>query len=147
MKLNPRIPLSDTFQARIAAQSILRNGFDPKRTVAELRPGHASYNVFFSKLMDEPAVRYQLERIMNRTDRNAEKFLKMNWELFEKLHETVMSGGKPERELLDAGLNANRILAKGYVSEKKSDAPEKPMRIDGLGDISTLVETKPEKVQ
>jgi hypothetical protein len=37
MRLNPSLPLSDSFQARLAAQAILRNQFDMKEAVAELR--------------------------------------------------------------------------------------------------------------
>jgi hypothetical protein len=39
MRLNPSLPLSDSFQARLAAQAILRNQFDMKKAVAELNCG------------------------------------------------------------------------------------------------------------
>lgn len=128
MRLNPKIPLSDSFQARIAAQCILRNQFDPKRVVSELRPDIKCYGPFFAKLMDEPAVRHELEVIMNRTERNSTKYVKMLWDWLE--------AENPEgtKETEENRRTAARLLGKAYIDTKGrvAETVQKPMVIEGL---------------
>lgn len=118
MRLNPAIPISERFQARIAAQSICFHSFNMKEAVAELRPDIKGWRTFGAKLLAEPAVLHEVEKIMNRTDRNASKFIDMNWEILEKFHKAIVSNEPVPKELAEAGLNSNRILAKGYITEK-----------------------------
>src|ERR1700674_6049590 len=75
MRLNPSLPLSDSFQARLAAQAILRNQFEMKKAVAELRGDIKQWRSFGQRLLAEPAVKHKLEIIMCRGDKNAQKFL------------------------------------------------------------------------
>lgn len=138
MRLNPKIPISDGFQARIAAQSILSNQFDPKRTVAELRPDLKCYRPFFAKLMDEPAVQCEVQKIMDRTERSAREFLDTLWEWLERLDATMETdGAPPTRAEIDAGLTAARLLGKVYLPQLMRSEPaafQSPLVIEGLGD-------------
>lgn len=129
MKLNPKIPLSDKFQSRLAAQAILRHQFDPKRVVAELRPDIKCYGPFFAKLMDEPAVRHELEKIMSRTERNSTKYVKMLWDWLE--------ADNPEgaKDVEENRRTAARLLGKAYLDPRKPpDAPSNPLHVDGMED-------------
>lgn len=146
MRLNPKLPLSHEFQARIAAQAIVSHGFNMKRAVAELRPDLKCYNIFGAKLLDEPAVRHEIEVIMNRTERNAQKFLKLMWDWLENEGvETEVANGQKVKLLSKSDVEmkqtAARILAKGYINEKGAEKqPSKPMVIEGLGsDVTNLV--------
>jgi hypothetical protein len=151
VKLNPSLPLSDPYQARLAAQAILRNQFDMKRAVAELRPDIRQWRAFGARMLAEPIIQDKIEVIMTRQDRNAQKFVAMNWEVWEKLHAKLIANEKPERELLEGGLNANRVLAKGYINEKKpADAPLRPYYVEGqdewLYNMTGLEIDKPKKM-
>jgi hypothetical protein len=142
MKLNPRIPLSDKFQSRIAAQAIVYHGFDMSKAVAELRPDIKYRSSFGQKLMAEPAVLNEIEVIMDRTENNAQKFLKLMWEWLEGPDASNPMDKAPTEKRLTAA----RILAKGYISEKKGgekDAPSKPMVIEGLGEGVTALTGDP----
>jgi len=145
MQLNPKLPLHDRFQARLAAQAIVRNLFDPRRTVAELRPDLRTYSHFFAKLLDTPEVQHEVEKIMNRTERNAARFLDKMWDWLE-------ADSVGDKDVAENKRTAARILAKGYISEKASkDAPTQPMRIEGLDgdalDKLTAAPVQREKVQ
>lgn len=151
MKLNPKIPISDKFQSRIAAQAIVYYQFNPKSVVAVLRPDLKCYRPFFAKLMDEPAVRDEIEAIMSRTERNATKFLKTLWDAIE-LYESYINDptkGPPPKHVTEVAQSAMRLLARGYVSEKSPrDPAQKPMVIEGLGEgLANLTgETETKKV-
>jgi len=119
MRLNPSLPLSDSFQARLAAQAILRNNFDMKKAVAELRPDIKQWRAFGQRLLAEPAVRHKIEIIMRREDKNAQKFLDTLWGWQERLDVSMKSDGVvPTRAEMEAGLTAARILAKGYLRRR-----------------------------
>ena len=118
MRLNPSLPLSDAFQARLAAQAILRHSFNMKLAVAELRPDIKKWRTFGQKLLAEPAVQHKIEIIMRRGDRNAMKFLDILWEWLDHLDAAMKTDGAvPTRAEMEAGLTAARILAKGYLAE------------------------------
>lgn len=125
--------------ARIAAQSIVFCQFDPKRVVAELRPDIKCYRPFFAKLMDEMAVRREIEIIMSRTERDATKFLKLMWDWLEAEPPSTQPGVTfIDKSLTERQLTAARILAKGYISEKKdAQQPAKPIVIEGLSEGMT----------
>ncbi|SRR5882672_2959386 len=134
MRLNPKIPLSDKFQARLAAQALVRNGFNLQATVKELRPDIVNIKKFGQTIMKESAVQYEVEKIMNRTENDAKKFLKMMWGWAEKL-DGVLNSETPvtaDKATVEAGLSAARILAKGYINEKAPAVELKPMIIEGL---------------
>jgi hypothetical protein len=127
MRLNPSLPLSDTFQARLAAQAILRNQFDMKKAVAELRPDIKQWRSFGQRLLAEPAVQHKLEIIMCRGDRNAQKFLKLMWDWLEAPPDAQ------DKSVTERRLSAARILAKGYIREKgPSETDYKPLVVDGM---------------
>jgi hypothetical protein len=134
MRLNPSLPLSDSFQARLAAQAILRNHFDMKRAVAELRPDIKQWRAFGQRLLAEPAVRHKMEIIMDRGDKNAQKFLDTLWEWLEHLDAAMKTNGAiPTKAEMEAGLTAARILAKGYIREKSpGETDAKPLVVDGM---------------
>jgi hypothetical protein len=134
MRLNPSLPLSDSFQSRLAAQAILRNHFDMKKAVAELRPDIKQWRAFGQRLLAEPAVRHKMEIIMDRGDKNAQKFLDTLWEWLERLDTSMKTDGAvPSRTEMEAGLTAARILAKGYIRETgPSETDLKPFVVDGM---------------
>jgi hypothetical protein len=135
MRLNPSLPLSDSFQARLAAQAILRNHFDMKKAVAELRPDIRQWRAFGQRLLAEQTVRHKIEIIMDRGDKNAQKFLDTLWSWLERLDALMKTGGVvPTRAEMEAGLTAARILAKGYLAETRSEpsTSRSPMVIEGL---------------
>lgn len=150
MRLNPKLPISDRFQSRIAAQAIVYHQFDPKVVVAVLRPDLKCYRLFFAKLMDEPAVRQEIEAIMSRTERNAQKFMKLMWDWVEEEGvELDVAGGKVKqltKQQAELKQTAARILAKGYVSDRKPDAPARPMHVDGLDEGMTSLTGEAKKV-
>lgn len=78
--------------------------------------------------MDEPAVRHELEVIMNRTERNSTKYVKMLWDWLEA----------PVDERKDTEENrrtAARLLGKAYLDPRKPpDAPANPLHVDGMED-------------
>ena len=122
MRLNPLLPLSDPFQARLAAQAILGHSFNMKLAVAELRPDIKRWRSFGQRLLAEPAVQHKLEIIMQRGDKNAQKFLDTLWEWLERLDTSMKTDSVvPTRAEMEAGLTAARILAKGYIAEMKSE--------------------------
>ncbi len=127
MRLNPKLALSNAFMARIAAQSIVYRQFDPKRVVADLRPDIKCYRAFFAKLMDEPAIRHEIGVVMNRTENNAQKFLKLMWNWLEAAPDA------DDKSVTEQRLTAARILAKGYISDKQQPAaPARPFVVDGM---------------
>jgi hypothetical protein len=135
MRLNPSLPLSDPFQARLAAQAILRNHFDMRKAVAELRPDIKQWRAFGQRLLAEQTVRHKIEIIMRREDKNAQKFLDTLWGWLERLDTSMKTDGVvPTRAEMEAGLTAARILAKGYLAEMKSEpsTSRSPMVIEGL---------------
>ena len=135
MRLNPSLPLSDSFQARLAAQAILRNHFDMKKAVAELRPDIKQWRAFGQRLLAEPAVQQKIEVIMQRGDKNAQRFLDTLWGWLERLDASMKTDGVvPTKAEMEAGLTAARILAKGYLAEMKSEpSTSRPLLIlEGL---------------
>jgi hypothetical protein len=126
MRLNPSLPLSDPFQARLAAQAILRNQFYMKKAVAELRPDIKQWRSFGQKLLAEPAVQHKLEIIMCRGDRNAQKFLKQMWDWLE-------APDAQDKSVTKQRLSAARILAKVYIRAKGPAEVETPtMHVEGM---------------
>jgi hypothetical protein len=125
MRLNPSLPLSDPFEARLAAQAILRNHFDMRKAVAELRPDIKQWRAFGQRLLAEPAVRHKIEIIMQREDKNAQKFLDTLWGWLEQLDASMKTDGVvPTRAEMEAGVTAARILAKGYLAAMKGESME-----------------------
>ncbi len=125
MRLNPSLQLSDSFQARLAAQAILRNQFDMKKAVAELRPDITQWRSFGQRLLAEPAVQHKLEIIMRRGDRNAQKFLKLMWDWLtfdgQEIEIADTNGGVRKVKVITKGehkqkMTAARVLAKGYLA-------------------------------
>src|SRR2546427_828916 len=139
MKLNPKIPLSDKYQSRIAALAIVSHGFDMKRVVRELRPDLKCYNHFGAKLLEEPMVRFQIEYIMNDSKNDAKKFLKGLWNAID-LYWSYLNDpekGPPPKHVTEVAQTAMRLLGRGYIREKggPTDTPAvKPMVIEGLGE-------------
>lgn len=135
MRLNPSLPLSDSFQARLAAQAILRNQFEMKKAVAELRPDIKQWRSFGQRLLAEPAVQYKIEVIMNREDRNAQKFLASLWsaiELYES-YTTDPTKGPPPKNVTEVAQTAMRLLARGYIRGKgPSETDPKPYVVEGM---------------
>jgi hypothetical protein len=135
MRLNPSLPLSDSFQARLAAQAILRHSFNMKLAVAELRPDIKQWRSFGAKLLAEPAVQYKIEVIMNREDRNVQKYVASLWSAIE-LYESYIhdpSKGPPPKNVTEVAQTAMRLLARAYIREKgPADIEPKPMVVDGM---------------
>lgn len=105
------------------------------------------------RVMQDPMVQAEVEVIMNRTERNAKKFLDLMWDWLEHEGDEVEVGPEKRKvKVLTKGaqeqkVTAARILAKGYISEKP-EAPEwKPMVIEGLGNaVGNLIgESVPQK--
>ena len=135
MRLNSSLPLSDSYQARLAAQAILRNQFDMKKAVAELRPDIKQWRSFGQRLLAEPAVQHKIEIIMRRGDRNAQKLIDTLWGWLNRLDVGMKTDGAvPTRAEMEAGLTAARLLAKGYVAEMKSEqsSSRPPLLFEGL---------------
>jgi hypothetical protein len=129
------MPLWDPFQARLAAQAILRNQFDMKKAIAELRPDIREWRAFGARLLDEPAVQHKIEVIMNKEDRNAQKYLASLWKAIE-LYESYIDDptkGPPPKHVVEVAQTAMRLLGRGYINETKADdAPFKPFIIEGI---------------
>ena len=109
---------SDSNIARRAAQLLVQAGFDSRKAGQLMDPKAKNPSAIGRKMSSSEEVQVEVSKILNRTERNAQKFLDMNWELFEKMHQKVTAGEEVPKEILEAGLNSNRILAKGYISEK-----------------------------
>jgi hypothetical protein len=124
VKLNPKIDISDKFQSRIAAQALVYHGFDLKKAVAELRPDLKTYASFGARLLACEEVQKEISIIMNRTERNAQKFADLMWDWTEK---ELLPGpdGEISRADIDLKLTGARILAKGYITDKKAEPATK----------------------
>src|ERR1700675_3605449 len=112
MRLNPSLPVSDSFQARLAAQAILRHSFNMKLAVAELRPDIKQWRAFGQRLLAEPAVQHKLEIIMCRGDRNAQKFLKLMWDWLEAPPDAQ------NKSVTEQRVSAAKVFAQAYMREK-----------------------------
>src|SRR6185437_8259147 len=117
MQLNPDLPLSDKFQARLAAQAICRNNFNLTAAGAELRPDLKHPGPFGARLMDEPAVVHEVNKIMNRGDRNVTRYKSLMWDWLE-----APADGTKETE--ENRRTAARILAKPYLDPKMARGQE-----------------------
>ena len=138
--LDPALPLTDPRTARMAAETIVCCGFNATRAARELRPDLKAHRNFATRLMKEPAVLKEISKIMEKPERNAQKFTEMMWEWLENegVEQEIGNGQKVRvlsKSQSEMKQTAARILAKGYISEKKQPpANEKPMVIEGLGE-------------
>ena len=152
MKIPFHLPITDRFVARKVAAAFVRNEFNLTKTGQELAPGRGRPHQLSARLMEEPAVKYEIGVIMDRVEKKngrAETFLKKMWEWLE-----APPDGTKETE--ENRRTAARIMAKGYIREKgpMEEEDKKPMIIQGLGDgIENLTgetpvteETDPKKV-
>lgn len=143
--LDPLLPLSDPRMARMAAETVVCCGFNATRAARALRPDLKAHRNFAHRLMREPAVLKEIARIMDKPERNAQKFADMQWSWAEKL-DRLLSSPDPvaiDKATLEAGLTAARVLARGYGDKKAPVTNEKPMVIEGLGsDIENLTVEK-----
>lgn len=115
---------SDPFLARQAAVALVRHAFDTTKAMAVVRPHYTtkSCNTHGWKLLHEPAVVREIEKIMNKSERNADKFLGIQWgnvERFQKIFdEMIAKGDEPPKWMIEVWSNSNRVLARGYVNDK-----------------------------
>jgi hypothetical protein len=159
MKFPFHLPISDRLIARRVAVAFVRNGFDTKKTMAELAPGLVNPHALSAKLMAEPGVRHEIGILMDRIEKKenrAELFLKKMWEWLESEGQEVNGVKILTKADIEMKQTAARILAKGYIREKgpmeKDSAP--PIVIEGLGeqiqnltgDAPVVAETDPKKV-
>jgi hypothetical protein len=114
-------PITSRSEARLAAQAIVRNKFVATATCEELQIGVATY----AKLAADPLVQHEVEKILNRTERNASRFLDLMWDWME-------ADAGDDKLAAERKVSAARILAKGYISEKSAPKELKPMVIEGL---------------
>jgi biotin-(acetyl-CoA carboxylase) ligase len=145
--LDPNLPLTDPRTARMAAETIVCCGFNATRAARELRPDLKAHRAFAHRLMREPLVLKEIERIMEKPERNAQKFTELMWNWLEvEGTEQEIGNGQKVRLLSKSDVEmkqtAARILARGYISEKKPlGPPERPMVNFDLGnEISNLTE-------
>lgn len=71
----------------------------------------------------------EMEKIMSRKDRDATKFVNLMWDWLEAPDEGDNAKAANERRV-----SAARILAKGYINEKRPDAPSRPLAVDGMSE-------------
>ena len=117
MNLSPSANLEERTPARVAAQSILRNGFNFLAAARELRPDLATHISYAAKLSSSPEVARQLEVILNRTERNASKFKDLMWSWLEAPPDDTKETEENRR-------TAARILAKPYLDPKMARGQE-----------------------
>ena len=136
MRIPGKLPLTRP-QYRAAAQEIITAGWNVRTAAKALGVSTR----FVNTLLDDPALKHEIEAIMNRTERNATKFLDIMWNWLEDA--TPDDKAANERKVAAA-----RILARGYISEKAEKPESKPFVIEGLdGGLSNLTGEKKEKVQ
>lgn len=126
--------------ARVAAMTLVKHGMNATKAYQELHPevSYESATVGGSRMVKEPAVRDELEKLMSAGERDAKEFIRIQWEFLEALR-AGMKTGKIERETIEVGLNANRVLAKGYIGEKAGgDTKQVPTMTFGNIDESEL---------
>lgn len=142
--LDPKLPLDNPRMARMAAETIVCCGFNAARAARELRPDLKAHRNFAHRLMREPAVKKEIERIMSKPERNPERFMELMWDWLE------VEGIDLSKSQVEMKQTAARILAKGYVGDKKaSPVNEKPMVFEGLSEgLENLTEVTsiPKKV-
>lgn len=143
MRLSRDADLNERFPARLAAQALLRNGLDYVAAAKELRPDIKTHQKLIREMKESAQVTHELEKIMDRKDRTAQRYLDVIWDWLEASGDDKFTN---ERKC-----TAARILAKGYISEKdhKKEAANNTFHIEGLGDTSALTgDSNPkEKVQ
>lgn len=138
--LDPKLPLDNPRMAKMAAETIVCCGFNATRAARELRPDLKAHRNFAHRLMREPAVKKEIQRIMEKPTRNPERFMELMWDWLE-VDSTDLSKSQVEMKQ-----TAARILAKGYVSDRKPDAPARPMHVDGLDEGMTSLTGEAKKV-
>lgn len=138
--LDPALPLSNPRMAKMAAETIVCCGFNATRAARELRPDLKAHRNFAHRLMREPAVKKEIERIMEKPTRNPERFMELMWDWLE------VDGTDLTKSQVEMKQTAARILAKGYVSDRKPDAPARPMHVDGLDEGMTSLTGEAKKV-
>lgn len=110
----------------------------------ELRPDIKNPSAFYARMMEEPLVVHEVEKILNRTSRNAEKFKETLWDAVELLNRYLQdeSLGEAPKHVREAGQTAMRLLGRAYLDPKVkgTDAATQSFRIDGLGDTSNLTD-------
>jgi len=126
-ELDPKIPLSDPRAARMCAEVFVLYGMNALRAARTLRPDLAptSHNAFAAKMMKCPQVKREIKKLMDKPEQNADRFMQTMWEW--------LSDGEDSKSANERKCTAARILAKGYISEKKDkDAPVQAVKFEGL---------------
>ena len=98
------------------------------------------------KMMREPAVRREIKKIMDTPEQNPKVFMSSLWAHKRRLEKYLEDEtlGPPPKHIVELGMNADRLLARGYISEVKSAEPPKPLNVDGLdAGIANLTGLKP----
>lgn len=142
MKLSPDASFEDKYPARLAAQAIVRARFNLAEAARELRPDLKHPEVWGAKLLDQPEVVNQVERIMNRLDRNASTFKSTMWDWLE--------APPGDKDVEEKRRTAARILAKPYLDPKmsKSNEAAQGFVVEGLESGAGVLDgSKKEKVQ
>lgn len=122
--MNPKLPIG--LQARLVAQAIVESGFNLSKAVRQLRPELKCGATYGAKLLDDPCVLREIDSIMNRTERNSTKYVKMLWDWLEAENPDGLKDVEENRR------TAARLLGKSYLDPRKAtDAPLKPFHVDG----------------
>lgn len=77
---------------------------------------------------------------MSKPERNPERFMELMWEWIE------VEGVDLSKSQVEMKQTAARILAKGYISDRKPDAPARPMHVDGLDEGMSSLTGEDKKV-
>lgn len=119
--------LSDPVMARATAVELVANGFDAAKAMKKVRPhlSDASVNAHAYKLLHEPEVLREIEKIMAKTEKTAKQFIDETTEVWDMFLGELRAGKVPEKSLENAGLACHRTLSKLHMIDK-SDAVKTP---------------------
>lgn len=130
--LDPDLPLSNPRMAKMAAETIVCCGFNATRAARELRPDLKAHRNFAHRLMREPAVKKEIERIMQKPDRNPEKYMDSLWAAIELYEDYLKRGETPPKHAVEVAQTAMRLLGRGFISDRKPDVPIRPLLVEGM---------------
>lgn len=145
--LDPKLPLDNPRMAKMAAETIVCCGFNATRAARELRPDLKAHRNFAHRLMREPAVKKEIEKIMSQKERNPEKYMDSLWAAIELYEDYLTRNEVPPKHVVEVAQTAMRLLGRGFISEKgAAKTPSKPMVIAGVGAEINNLTGDPEKV-
>lgn len=143
-----RRSLSDPFVARAAAVALVENGFDTAAAMRKVRPHVSEHSAHAHgyKLLREPEIIREIDKIMAKSGRSAEKFLAETGGVWDRLLKVLDAGEVPPRHLIEAGLASQRILAKALLNDSgdkdKQPAPSVSFGNIGADEIASMTESQ-----